>query len=203
MEHVLQDLTATGGITYVSLRYFNVDGADRDERIGEGKEDGTCIRDYLHVEDLAAAYVGLGYLLDGGESEVFKCGYEKGYFVLEVITAAQKVISVYFPVGYEGRRSGTPLILVAGARKICERLGWVPACDNLERIIIPPGNGSGKGRSYLLTVRLARKNSFLNGKTGRKIKFNVEHIFYISYKKLGWSGLQRFIACRCDYCTLR
>ncbi|MBC7324209.1 MAG: UDP-glucose 4-epimerase GalE, partial [Moorella sp. (in: Bacteria)] len=166
VEQVLQDLSAAGEITYVSLRYFNVAGADRDGRIGEGKEDathlitlatrtaagrrphlsvfgtdyptpdGTCIRDYIHVEDLAAAHVlALEYLLAGGRSEVFNCGYGRGYSVLEVIAAAKKVTGVDFPVRYEGRRPGDPPVLVADARKIRERLGWVPAYDDLERII--------------------------------------------------------------------
>ncbi|WP_338819182.1 UDP-glucose 4-epimerase [Moorella thermoacetica] len=166
VERILQDLAAAGGITYVSLRYFNVAGADRDGRIGEGKEDathlitlatrtaagrrpylsvfgtdyptpdGTCIRDYIHVEDLAAAHVlALEYLLDGGKSEVFNCGYGRGYSVLEVIAAAKKVTGVDFPVRSEGRRPGDPPVLVADARKIRERLGWVPAYDNLEGII--------------------------------------------------------------------
>ncbi|MBC7324932.1 MAG: UDP-glucose 4-epimerase GalE [Moorella sp. (in: Bacteria)] len=166
VERVLQDLAAAGGITYVSLRYFNVAGADRDGRIGEGKEDathlitlatrtaagqrpylsvfgtdyptpdGTCIRDYIHVEDLAAAHVlALEYLLDGGKSDVFNCGYGRGYSVLEVIAAAKKVTGVDFPVRYEGRRPGDPPVLVADAGKIRERLGWVLAYDDLERII--------------------------------------------------------------------
>ncbi|APC07792.1 UDP-glucose 4-epimerase GalE [Neomoorella thermoacetica] len=166
VERILQDLAAAGGITYVSLRYFNVAGADRDGRIGEGKEDathlitlatrtaagrrpylsvfgtdyptpdGTCIRDYIHVEDLAAAHVlALEYLLDGGKSEVFNCGYGRGYSVLEVIAAAKKVTGVDFPVRCEGRRPGDPPVLVADATKIREHLGWVPAHDDLEGII--------------------------------------------------------------------
>lgn len=166
VERILQDLAAAGGITYVSLRYFNVAGADLDGRIGEGKEDathlitlatraaagrrpylsvygtdyptpdGTCIRDYIHVEDLAAAHVlALEYLLAGGQSEVLNCGYGRGYSVLEVIAAAKKVTGVDFPVRYEGRRPGDPPVLVADAKKIRERLGWVPAYDDLERII--------------------------------------------------------------------
>ncbi|WXJ94297.1 UDP-glucose 4-epimerase [Neomoorella carbonis] len=163
---MLQDVSAVGGISYVSLRYFNVAGTDRDGRIGEGKEDathlitlatrtaagkrpylsvygtdyptpdGTCIRDYIHVDDLAAAHVlALEYLLDGGESDVFNCGYGRGYSVLEVIEAAKKVTGVDFPVKYEGRRLGDPPVLVADARKIREHLGWVPAYDDLEGII--------------------------------------------------------------------
>nr|WP_277998882.1 NAD-dependent epimerase/dehydratase family protein [Moorella sulfitireducens] len=69
VEQVLQDLGAAGGITYISLRYFNVAGADRDGRNGEGKEGGTYIRDYIHVEDLAAAHVlALEHLVAGGRA---------------------------------------------------------------------------------------------------------------------------------------
>lgn len=166
VEQVLKDLSAAGEISYVSLRYFNVAGADRDGRIGEGKEDathlitlctraaagkrpylsvfgtdyptpdGTCIRDYIHVEDLAEAHVlGLEHLLAGRESEVFNCGYGKGYSVREVIEAAKKVTGVDFPVKYEGRRPGDPPVLVADSQKIRAKLGWVPSSDDLERIV--------------------------------------------------------------------
>ncbi|MEW8959674.1 MAG: UDP-glucose 4-epimerase GalE [Moorella sp. (in: firmicutes)] len=166
VERVLKDLDAAGEISYVSLRYFNVAGADREGRIGEGKEDathlitlatrtaagkrpylsvygtdyptpdGTCIRDYIHVEDLAVAHVlALEYLLDGGKSDVFNCGYGRGYSVLEVIAAAKKATGVDFPVKYEGRRPGDPPVLVADAKKIRARLGWKPLYDDLEGII--------------------------------------------------------------------
>ncbi|RJR26627.1 UDP-glucose 4-epimerase GalE [candidate division WWE3 bacterium] len=166
VEQVLKDLSAAGEISYVSLRYFNVAGADRDGRIGEGKEDathlitlctraaagirsylsvfgtdyptpdGTCIRDYIHVEDLAEAHVlGLEHLLAGRESEVFNCGYGKGYSVREVIEAAKKVTGVDFPVKYEGRRPGDPPVLVADSQKIRAKLGWVPSSGDLERIV--------------------------------------------------------------------
>lgn len=166
IEQVLEDLSAAGEISYVSLRYFNVAGADRKGRIGEGKEDathlitlatraaagqrpflsvfgndyptpdGTCIRDYIHVEDLADAHVlALEHLLQGGGSEVFNCGYGKGYSVLEVIEAAKKVTGVDFPVKYEGRRPGDPPALVADAQKIRIMLGWTPQADDLEQIV--------------------------------------------------------------------
>lgn len=88
------------------------------------------------MEDPAAAHVlALDYLLDGGESDVFNCGYGRGYSVLEVIEAAKKVTGVDFAVKYEGRRPGDPPVLLADAGKIRERLGWVPAYDDLEVII--------------------------------------------------------------------
>ncbi|WP_338835712.1 GDP-mannose 4,6-dehydratase [Neomoorella thermoacetica] len=99
------------------------------------------MRDYIHVEDLAEAHVlALEHLLAGARSEVFNCGYGSGYSVLDVITAAKKVTGVDFPVRYEDRRPGDPPVLVADARKIRERLGWVPAYNDPERIIIPPGS---------------------------------------------------------------
>ncbi|HAP32465.1 MAG TPA: UDP-glucose 4-epimerase GalE [Firmicutes bacterium] len=166
VEQALEDLSFAGEISYVSLRYFNVAGADREGRIGEGKEDathlitlaartaagkrpflsvfgtdyptpdGTCIRDYIHVEDLAEAHVlALEHLLQGGGSEVFNCGYGKGYSVLEVIEAAKKVTGVNFPVKYEGRRLGDPPALVADAQRIRAKLGWSPLADDLEQIV--------------------------------------------------------------------
>lgn len=166
VEQILEDLSGAGEVTYVSLRYFNVAGADSSGKIGEGKEDathlitlcvrtaaglrpylsvfgtdyptpdGTCIRDYIHVEDLAQAHVlGLEYLLDGGESQVFNCGYGKGYSVLEVVEVARRVTGVDFPVRFEDRRPGDPPVLVADASKIRAQLGWVPARDDLEQII--------------------------------------------------------------------
>lgn len=166
VEQLLKDLSAAGEISYLSLRYFNVAGAARDGRIGEGKEDathlitlavrsaagkrpflsvfgtdyptpdGSCIRDYIHVEDLAEAHLlGLQHLLQGGKSEVFNCGYGKGYSVLEVIETARKVTGVDFPVKYEGRRPGDPPVLVADAARIRRELGWQPCCEQLEEII--------------------------------------------------------------------
>lgn len=165
-EQVLADLSVAGNLNYVSLRYFNVAGADRDGLIGEGKEDathlitlcmraaagqrpylsvfgtdypspdGTCIRDYIHVEDLAKAHVmSLEYLLEGGQSEVFNCGYGKGYSVLEVIEVAKKITGVDIPVKFSSRRPGDPPILVADTRKIQDVLRWVPVSDDLERIV--------------------------------------------------------------------
>ncbi|MBC7325385.1 MAG: hypothetical protein H5T99_08745 [Moorella sp. (in: Bacteria)] len=79
--------------------------------------------------------LALEYLLDGGGSDVFNCGYGRGYFVLEVIAATKEVTGVDFPVRYEGRRPGDSPVLVADARKIRTHLGWQPAYDDLERII--------------------------------------------------------------------
>lgn len=166
-EYVLKDLSvALGDFRYVSLRYFNVAGADREGGIGQAyKEathlitralktakgefqklqifgadyptpDGTCIRDYLHVDDLAEAHIlALQYLLDGGRSDVFNCGYGHGYSVREVVGMARKVTGMDFSVEETARREGDPPALVADSSKIREKLGWRPQYDDLEYIV--------------------------------------------------------------------
>jgi UDP-glucose 4-epimerase len=157
---------ADPGFRYVALRYFNVAGADARSRIGQAYSnathlitralktakgeydklqvfgtdyptpDGTCIRDYIHVDDLAAAHlVALRHLLDGGASEVFNCGYGHGYSVREVIEVAKRVTGVDFPVEEAPRREGDPPALVADSGRIRRSLGWQPAHDDLEFII--------------------------------------------------------------------
>jgi UDP-glucose 4-epimerase len=166
VEQVLRDLAHAGDLAYTSLRYFNVAGADPAGRIGEGKDwaphlvtvsvraalgrrpgvtvfgtdyptpDGTGVRDYIHVEDLAAAHVlCLEHLLETGESAVYNCGYGRGYSVLEVIGAVKDVTGVDFPVELAGRRAGDPPALVADSSKIRGRLGWQPRFDDLRQII--------------------------------------------------------------------
>lgn len=166
-ELMLRDLSgADKDFKYVSLRYFNVAGADSNGRIGQAyKEpthlitralktamggveklqifgtdystpDGTCIRDYIHVDDLADAHLlALGYLMDGGMSEVFNCGYGHGYSVREVACAAKAVTGVDFPVEEAPRREGDPPVLVADVSKIRQNLDWMPKHDDLEYII--------------------------------------------------------------------
>ncbi len=166
-EYVLKDLSvACRDFRYVSLRYFNVAGADRDCRLGQAyKEathlitralktakgefqkldlfgadyptrDGTCLRDYIHVDDLAEAHIlALEYLLDGGRSDVFNCGYGHGYSVREVVDAAKKVTGMDFRVEETARREGDPPALVADSSKLKRELGWKPQYDDLEYII--------------------------------------------------------------------
>ncbi|MGA8262667.1 MAG: UDP-glucose 4-epimerase GalE [Arenicellales bacterium] len=150
---------------YLALRYFNVAGASLDAVLGQatpeathlikvaceaacGKRrgveifgtdyptpDGTCVRDYIHVEDLAAAHVlGLRYLLDGGESAVLNCGYGRGFSVREVIDTVREVSRTAFPVVEAARRPGDPAVLVADSTRIREQLGWSPLYDDLELI---------------------------------------------------------------------
>ncbi|ACA60158.1 UDP-glucose 4-epimerase GalE [Candidatus Desulforudis audaxviator] len=166
VERILRDMARAGEIDYIALRYFNVAGADPGGRLGEGKEwaphlitvavraaagrragmtvfgtdyptpDGTGVRDYIHVSDLAEAHVlALEHLLATGESGVFNCGYGRGYSVLEVLDAVREVTGVDFPVEYAGRRAGDPPALVADSRLIRERLGWQPRLDDLRLIV--------------------------------------------------------------------
>ena len=166
-ECVLRDLAiAKDDFRYAALRYFNVAGADRENRIGQAYKqsthlitralktakgdfsklqifgtdyptpDGTCIRDYIHVDDLAEAHIAaLRYLLEGNQSMVLNCGYGHGYSVREVIDMVKKVTGVDFRVEEAGRRAGDPPALVAGNSKIKKLLNWTPVCDNLEYII--------------------------------------------------------------------
>jgi UDP-glucose 4-epimerase len=167
VEQILSDVAlAHKNFKYVSLRYFNVAGADKDCRIGQSyKEsthlitralktakgefprlqifgtdyetpDGTCIRDYIHVDDLANAHaMALEYLSKTGMSDVFNCGYGHGYSVREVIDVAKKVTGVDFAVEVTGRREGDPPALIANSEKIGRVLGWKPKYDDLAYII--------------------------------------------------------------------
>ncbi len=166
VEKVLQDLAATCDLRYIALRYFNVAGADPGGQIGQAyKEathlitralktargehrklsvfgtdyptaDGTCVRDYIHVEDLAAAHLlALMYLRENGRSDVMNCGYGHGYSVLDVVNMAKKVTGVDFPVELTGRRPGDPPELVADSSKLKQFTGWSPLYDDLSFIV--------------------------------------------------------------------
>jgi UDP-glucose 4-epimerase len=98
--------------------------------------DGTCLRDYIHVSDLIAAHVdALNHLRKGGGSGIFNCGYGKGYSVLDVIKAVERVNGAPLPVRYGPRRAGDPAAIVAGASRVREVLGWQPRYDNLDFIV--------------------------------------------------------------------
>jgi UDP-glucose 4-epimerase len=98
--------------------------------------DGTCLRDYIHVSDLIAAHVdALAHLRKGGESGIFNCGYGKGYSVLEVLKAVERVNGACLPVKYGPRRAGDPAAIVAGAERVRTVLGWQPRYDNLDFIV--------------------------------------------------------------------
>lgn len=165
-EWMMEDFGRVGDFRSVILRYFNVAGADPEMRIGQysplashlikvscqaalGKRpslsvfgtdfptpDGTGVRDYIHVEDLAAAHVkALDYLERGGESQVLNCGYGRGYSVREVIATVREVSGIDFPVLESGRRAGDPACVIADSTRIRELLGWQPRYDNLETIV--------------------------------------------------------------------
>jgi len=166
-ERILADhALAEADFRYVSLRYFNVAGADPETRLGQDyanpthlitralktalgiypklqifgtdypTADGTCIRDYIHVADLAQAHLdALSYLAGGQSSSIFNCGYGRGFSVREVISMARKVTGVDFPVEEVGRREGDPAELIAGCTKIRQTLGWQPRFDDLEMIL--------------------------------------------------------------------
>jgi UDP-glucose 4-epimerase len=165
-EWMLRDLAAAGDFRYVSLRYFNVAGSDPLGRIGQstraatllikvaceavvGKRpyvsifgtdydtaDGTGVRDYVHVEDVARAHVdALDYLRRGGAAAVFNCGYSHGYSVREVLDSVQRVAGQPLTIREEPRRAGDPPVLVARADRIRLQLGWTPRLDDLDAIV--------------------------------------------------------------------
>jgi UDP-glucose 4-epimerase len=154
------------GFRYVALRYFNVAGADCQARIGQNYAtpthlltlalraaqgryprleifgtdyptvDGTAVRDYIHVDDLADAHLlALGFLRRATGSRVFNCGYGRGHSVAEVVAMVKKVTGVDFPVVMAGRRPGDPPALVADSSRIRAELGWRPRHDDLEAIV--------------------------------------------------------------------
>jgi UDP-glucose 4-epimerase len=164
-EWMLRDLTAAGGPRHVALRYFNVAGCDPQGRIGQstrkatllvkvaceaalGKReslaifgtdydtpDGTGVRDYIHVDDLARAHLdALAYLRAGGESTTLNCGYGHGYSVREVLAAVGRAHGAPVPYVEQPRRAGDPPSLIARSRRIREVLGWQPRHDDLDFI---------------------------------------------------------------------
>ena len=165
-EQMLADTAFAQKFTYVALRYFNVAGGDPAGRTGQSTPrathlikvacqtalgqhaelnvfgtdyptpDGTCIRDYIHVSDLARAHLSaLRHLRAGGSCEVFNCGYGAGYSVLQVIAAVKQASGVDFKVTFVPRRPGDPAALVADAGRIREVLGWKPELDDLDTIV--------------------------------------------------------------------
>jgi UDP-glucose 4-epimerase len=165
-EQMLRDVGAVTPLRYVALRYFNVAGADPQGRIGQatpeathlikvaceqvvGKRpglsifgtdydtpDGTCIRDYIHVEDLAAAHLrALTYLRGGGTSTTLNCGYGQGFSVREVLDKVAKVAGQELVVEEAPRRAGDPPVLIARAGRIRETLGWTPQHADLGEIV--------------------------------------------------------------------
>lgn len=165
-EWILRDLAAVADFRYVSLRYFNVAGSDPEGRIGQatrratllvkvaceavvGKRphvsvygsdyatpDGTGVRDYIHVQDLARAHLdALDYLRGAGKSVVLNVGYGHGYSVREVLASVERLAGRKLVIRQEARRPGDPPTLVAEATRIREILGWKPRLDDLDTIV--------------------------------------------------------------------
>lgn len=165
-EWMLRDLAAAGGPSFVALRYFNVAGCEPGGSIGQstpkatllvkvaceaavGKRkqvsvfgtdyptpDGTGLRDYIHVEDLASAHVdALRYLRNGGDSTILNCGYGHGYSVREVLQAVENAHGAPLNIVDEPRRPGDPPALVAVADQVRSVLGWTPHYDDLDTIV--------------------------------------------------------------------
>ena len=165
-EWILRDTAVATSLRHVTLRYFNVAGSDPEGRVGQstpeatllikvaceatvGKRnavtifgtdfatpDGTGIRDYIHVEDLADAHLkALSYLEDGGESTTLNCGYGRGYSVREVLNALQRVSGEKLTIHEAERRPGDPPVLVAQADRIRKILGWSAIYDDLDIIV--------------------------------------------------------------------
>ena len=165
-EWMLRDLAAAGGPSFVALRYFNVAGCEPGGRIGQSTPkatllvkvaceaavgrrphvsifgtdyptpDGTGLRDYIHVEDLASAHLdALQYLRAGGASTTLNCGYGHGYSVRDVLQAVERANGASLTVRVEPRRPGDPPELVAVAERIRTVLGWRPRYDDLDTIV--------------------------------------------------------------------
>ena len=166
VERIMRDFGRAYGLNWTALRYFNASGADPEGETGEAHDpethlipiileaiqgkrdrltvygtdydtpDGTCIRDYIHVTDLAHAHVAaLERLRHGGESCSYNLGNGSGFSVREVINAAQKVTGKIAPVNYGERREGDPSVLIADARRAMQELSWRPQISSLDEII--------------------------------------------------------------------
>lgn len=165
-EWMLRDSHAAYGIQYAALRYFNVAGADPKKRTGQSTPqathlikvacqtalgershmdvfgtdydtpDGTCVRDYIHVSDLAQAHLdALTYLRNGGRSGIFNCGYGRGLSVLDIIKAVERAAGRPIDKHMAPRRAGDPAVIVAGADKIRREFGWTPRHDDIDGIV--------------------------------------------------------------------
>lgn len=166
IERILSDFAAAYGLSSISLRYFNAAGADPDQELGEDHtpethaiplaistaleqrpvfeifgtdyptEDGTAVRDYIHVSDLAAAHVAaLSYLLEGGATTALNLGTGKGHSVRQVIAAVERISGKTVVMRETPRRSGDPAVLVADASRAERILGWKPVYAGLETIV--------------------------------------------------------------------
>jgi UDP-glucose 4-epimerase len=165
-EWMLQDAAKAHALRYIILRYFNVAGADPQGRVGQATEgathlikvaseaalgkrqfvevfgtdyptpDGTCIRDYIHVKDLAVAHrLALTFLRQAGQSLIANCGYSRGYSVLEILDAVQRVNGRKLDIRLANRRLGDPAAIVADSNVARSKFGWTPQFNNLDSIV--------------------------------------------------------------------
>jgi UDP-glucose 4-epimerase len=166
VERLLADVSAANGMTWSILRYFNAAGADKSGKVGERHQpethliplvlqvatgeresikifgedyptpDGTCLRDYVHVSDLAQAHLlALEHLLQGGANTTYNLGNSTGYSVRQIIDTAREITGHDIPAQVEGRRPGDPAVLIADSGKIRRELGWQPAWEDVSEII--------------------------------------------------------------------
>ena len=183
VENILGDFQATYGLNQVIFRYFNVAGADPEAEIGEfhrpethliplilqtatgerkhitiygtdyETRDGTCVRDYIHINDIARAHLlAADYLADGGQSDFFNLGTETGNTVREVIQACERITGKPIAVVEGERRPGDPPALVASAKKARDVLGWIPQYQNLDDIITTAWQWEQRKTSVLTPV---------------------------------------------------
>jgi UDP-glucose 4-epimerase len=165
-EQLIKDVARSSKLKYVILRYFNVAGASLDGTIGQRTKnathlikmavqtacglhpslpiygtnyptfDGTCIRDFIHVSDLANAHLkAMGYLQEGGMSDTFNCGYGYGYSVKEVVNAVEKLTQKSLPILPSSPRKGDLAQVIADNTKIKQKLNWQPQYDDLTLIV--------------------------------------------------------------------
>lgn len=165
-ELMMRDLAKAGDFRFAAIRYFNVAGADPQGELGQAyrqpthlitrglktalgefeklfiygtdypTKDGTCIRDYIHVSDLALAHLkALEYLMETGESTTVNCGYGHGFSVREVVATIKRITGIDFLVEETGRRDGDSSEIVADSSRIRELMGWKPRFDDLDFII--------------------------------------------------------------------
>jgi UDP-glucose 4-epimerase len=179
-EWMLEDCARAHDFRFIALRYFNVAGADPLGRSGQSTPnathlikvavqtalgqrpemnifgtdyetpDGSCIRDYIHVTDLASAHVdALRHLREGGESMILNCGYGRGFSVIEVVDVVRKVTGIAFKANHVARRPGDPASIIANSDRIRAVLGWKPRHDDLDEIV---------RQAYLWENKLAGRN---------------------------------------------
>ena len=180
-ERIIQDIAKTSDLKFFILRYFNVSGADPLNRSGQisnnathlikvciecalrrrklievygnnyDTDDGTCIRDYIHVSDLISGHVSaIKHLVNGGNSDICNLGYGKGYSVLEIIKEVQSIARYQFPIKIVKRRIGDSALTVSNSTKIMSNYGWKPIHNDINKIITSSLDWEKKNTNYIL-----------------------------------------------------